>query len=228
MKASFLLLLTGLCAASEAKPRTDNQGRREEEEKRVGDMFKAAYGNTSDEIGKFFNETFGPGGDSGEISSRFKAAWDSASDGVRRFVNETYQNITQILKGGEESTKTASLSSITEMIGSYDAALHQEGKNKSRHVEEQKGDEPHLSMLDNAWNYFKSVFGVSTPEAGMILPRVETGHKGVLLGVISLLAGLFLLFQTTLNRNSLVNKNVYESSVPGPRPEVPSGYVRLV
>lgn len=237
MRLSSVILLTSLACKSFAKPETPSPMDIEVDEQRMSNLFKSAYQNRSDEIGSFFNETFGPGGHSDEISARFKAAWDTASDDVRKFVNETYQNISKIIKVQNESSEVvASLSGISEMIGSYDAALNQ---NKTAHKHERSvKEDTHQSMLDTAWNYFKSVFGVNVnpssspssapyPEAGISANnRSEVGQKGVMLGLLTLLAGLFLMFQTTFNRNSLVNKNmVYAES---PTPEVPAGYVRLV
>jgi hypothetical protein len=238
MRLRSVILLTFLACQSFGKPETPSPTESEIDEKQISDMFKSAYPNRSDEIGSFFNETFGPGGHSDEISSRFKSAWDTASDDVRKFVNETYQNISKIIKAQNETAEVdASMSGISEMIGNYDAALHQ-NKTDHKHEGSVKEETPHQSMLDTAWNYFKSVFGVSVnrssspstaphPAAGISANnRSEVGHKGVMLGLLTLLAGLFLMFQTTFNRNSLVNKNmVYAES---PIPEVPAGYVRLV
>jgi hypothetical protein len=228
--------LIGALSGHSTKNQTTEKDSSEED---IREAFKSAYSNRSDEIEKFFNETFGPGGDPHEVSSRFKDAWHSASQGVRHFVRETYDNITKIMKGENETMKAeASLRGITALVGEYDAAMQanrtSRGKEKTPKHETEEDAESE-SMLDTAWNYFKSVFGVTKspgseppvlPEATMAGERPSSG-KGMLLGFITLLAGVFLLFQTTLNRNSLVNKNVYET-VPAARPEVPSGYVRLV
>lgn len=181
--------------------------------------FKAAYGNRSDELQDFFNRTFSAGGNASDVAERFEAAWDSASEGVKKFVNETYTNISKIMQGDEGK--------ITETVSEPIASLSQDASGNNNSTE---------STLDTAWNYFKSVFGVSpehTPspkglkfshqEESAALPEEPAkSNGGIYLGIMTMIAAVFLVFQATLNRNSLFNKEVHRAS-----PQVPSGYVRI-
>ena len=198
-------------------------------DRQIEDAFRAAYSNRSDELGDFFNKTFGPGGDAEEIATRFKTAWQGANEGVKQFVNETYWNISRTMRSADGADA---------LLASYpvaSAAKHHESKH-----EKPVQDEPeHKSILDTAWNYFKSVFGVNpdrnaepvpssvsassvpAPSASMAAPQAS--HHSTVLGLFTLVAGVFLLVQAGVNRNSWINKQVSGRSA-----EIVPGYVRLV
>lgn len=201
-------------------------------EKDIEQAFKSAYSNRSEEIGEFFNKTFAPGGDAEKIGHRFQKAWKGASEGVRQFVNETYWNISKTMKGEDAFGPAATLANISALV-----AKHIEKSGKKSHpgtektTDEKQTSPEHESVLDTAWNYFRSVFGVSTkgepPVAGAAMTAPVHSSGGLTLGVFTLLAGVLLLVQAGLNRNSWINKPVDES-LPRRKPEVPSGYVRIV
>jgi hypothetical protein len=223
--ASLVLLISVICYSQ------DHQKTEKEVEKEIEQAFRSAYSNRSEEIGDFFNKTFGPGGDADEIGHRFQTAWKSASEGVRRFVNETYWNISKTMQGDDETNPSASLEEIYALVSHTVEEAHK--KKSSKHgsptdAPEEKVDE-HKSILDTAWNYFKSVFGVSTkgepPVAGLTQNAVPGPRGGMTLGILTLLAGVILLVQAGLNRNSWINKPVAESPT---RSQVPSGYVRIM
>ena len=202
-------------------------------EKEIEQAFKSAYTNRSDEVGDFFNKTFGPGGDADEIGRRFQTAWKGASEGVRQFVNETYWNISQTMRGENLTDPQAALEDITARVSKQIEADHDQKSSKHSKPtavpQDGSKDKDHQSILDTAWNYFTSVFGVSTkgePVVAGAAPLPENKPRGGLtLGLITLLAGLLLLVQAGLNRNSWINKPV---ETPHSRPEVPSGYVRII
>lgn len=190
-------------------------------EQEIQDAFRAAYSNRSQEIGEFFNKTFGPGGDAEEIGQRFKTAWRDASDGVRQFVNETYWNISRTLGEPSETEREAMLSSYPS------AERSKEGSKPKKPKPEPQDDQK--SILDTAWNYFKSVFGVSPAKpnsepASAGSPMSHKAHNGLFLGLLTLLAGMSLLLQAGVNRNSWINKTAMAAS----RDSAPPGYVRLV
>jgi hypothetical protein len=194
-------------------------------EKQFRQAFRSAFSNPSDEVGEFLNQTFGQGGDASEIAERFRLAWQGASQGVRRFVNETYWNITRVLEGekvpgyGEEAMER-----VSSMISEH--------KHMGDQLQGDPNETKNRSVVDAAWNYFKNEFSPSKPEsskssepvsAAMMAPTGSSwSHNRLFLMVISLLASVILVFQTTLNRNSFVNKQVYNEPS-----RVPSGYVRI-
>jgi hypothetical protein len=230
MRTTIIFLLAAFCAAQ------DHERTEKDIEKDIEKAFKAAYANRSDELGDFFNKTFSPGGDAEEYEKRFEAAWKDASEGVRRFVNETYWNISKTMRGENTSYPTESLEDVTALISEkVREASEKRGKeahaSKRTKTSEEGKPEEHGSILDTAWNYFKSVFGVSTkgepPVAGLAQDITLPRSSGLTLGVFTLLAGVMLLIQAGLNRNSWINKPLASSDIGCP-PEVPSGYVRIV
>jgi hypothetical protein len=211
----------------------DHHYTEKESEKAIEDAFRSAYVNRSEEISDFFNKTFGPGGDADDIGERFKVAWEGASSGVKRFVNETYWNISRTIQGDPVVNATMSLEDVTARISaSAEHAQSRSGKSgKSKPTDKVKGDDKQeqASVLDTAWNFFKSVFGqptkgdppmASVPETASLAP---TNTGGFTLGLLSFVAGFILLIQAGLNRNSMVNKPAAPASIS----EVPSGYVRI-
>lgn len=238
--------------------RSEHQREDKEEEKEVEreihEAFKAAFSNRSDEIQDFFNKTFGPGGNASDIAERFKQAWGSTSEGVKRFVNDTYWNISRIMTANDTDKAVATTASlgyddITARINNYQASSPEPGKEKV--PAKPKPDSHHGGILDTAWNYFKSVFGVnpkpttaphksvpntvpppsaasaSIPSTSPVVPH----QGGLYVGIITMFAALFVLLQAMFNRNSLVNKQVAtpssKSSIRSRNSQVPSGYVRI-
>ena len=136
---------------------------------------------------------------------------------------------------------------ITARINNYQASSPQPGEEKDR----SKPKPDSHGILDTAWNYFKSVFGVnpkpttaprksvpntvtppsSTSASNPSTPSVVPHQGGVYVGIIAMFAALFVLLQAMFNRNSLVNKQVTtpssKSSIRFRNSQVPSGYVRI-
>ena len=211
----------------------DHHRTEKESEKAIEDAFRSAYANRSEEISDFFNKTFGPGGDADEIGERFKVAWQGASSGVKRFVNETYWNISRTIRGDPAMNATVSLEEVTARISaSVEHSKSNSGKSsKSKPTYKVKIDDKQEqgSVLDTAWNFFKSVFGQPTkgdPPMASLSPTASLAPAnagGFTLGLLSFVAGFILLIQAGLNRNSMVNKPAAPASIS----EVPSGYVRI-
>lgn len=241
-----LLFVVTVFAVAQAENQMDEAEEEREVEREIHEAFKAAFSNRSDEVQDFFNKTFGPGGNATDIAERFKEAWGSTSEGVKRFVNETYWNISRIMSGNDSDKPVeASLSydQITEKINAYQAP----SKSKKQH--ETPAPQPtHGGILDTAWNYFKSVFGVNPkpkptssphksvpntvppPSAALSATTSPVPHQGGLyVGIVAMLAALFVLLQSMFNRNSLVNKQVSTKSpwISSQPSQVPSGYVRI-
>lgn len=186
----------------------------EEYETAVRKAFDDAYANRTDELQDFFNQTFGAGGNATEVAERFKIAWKSASEGVKQFVGETYQNISRIMSTNTTEVSNELIASLSNMdeIDSRIASYSAVDENKDTDSTTETG------RLDAIWNYFKNLFGKPKETASMTQP--VNHHTGVYLGLLTMLAALFLAFQTTLNRNSLLNKHVQHEYVP-------RGYVRI-
>lgn len=214
-------LVVALSVVSTMSEHSNETQEYRESEKQIQDAFKAAYSNRSEELHEFFNQTFG--GDPSEIADRFKESWDDASEGVKQFISETYHNISRVMNGTNSSSEypSASLSSGKE----YD-----ELKEKLTHADhelEKESPETH-DMVDSAWQYFKSVFGVDprdkkTPTASMPVQQTHTG--GVFLGLITLAAALFLMWQTSFATSRRTVTTGW--SKQRMTSEIPSGYVRL-
>ena len=226
------------CSSQSAKGKVEEK----QTEQDIRDAFTSAFSNRSEEVGQFFNQTFGPGGNASEIADRFKTAWQGASEGVKRFVNETYWNISKTIQGENATSSGMELLDVSAAVSRYAATAPKEPTPRTKSDETLKQRAPsdetsteHHSVLDSAWNYFKSVFGVNPdkakpvpsvapkhhPEASIPEPATSS-HSGLYLGLIMMMAGGALVLQTTMNRNSLVNKNLYTR-----KQEVPSGYVRI-
>ena len=229
---SFITILC-LLRSSAAQ---DHHKTEKESEKEIEEAFRSAYSNRSEEISEFFNKTFGPGGDAEEIGQRFKQAWKGASEGVREFVNETYWNISRTLRPEDKPTASSSLEDITARVSrsAEKSRVHSKSEKHEAHkTPDDEKPEEHQSVLDSAWNYFKSVFGVSTKgepaEAAMsaAAPAISQNASGITLGLFTLLAGVLLLVQAGLNRNSWINKSATSSADAPLMREVPSGYVRI-
>lgn len=216
------LAVIPILSTSDAK-----KGEEKEIEKQFRDAFKSAFSNRSDEIGQFFNETFGPGGNASDVSERFVEAWEGASEGVRRFVKETYWNISQIIERDNSSTEATNASSM-ELIS---AGIHKRAEDTKKetvsHHREIKSNEEDDSVVTRAWNYFKSVFGNSTPnqsspQVNAALPPQPhvSSHGAAWLGFIISVASLLLVVQTASKEKYVTNRR--ESAH-----QVPSGYVRI-
>jgi hypothetical protein len=247
----FLLVVLIHCADCKSDYR--NTPEEVEVEHEIHEAFKAAFSNRSDEVQDFFNKTFGQGGNASEVAERFQEAWGTTSEEVKRFVNETYWNISRIMSGNDSTPKTPSASvsygELTEKINNYRLQVKASpdsvsgGPGKVVH----KPEAPHAGVLDTAWNYFKSVFGVNPkatppphqsksipnkvdpPSAGLE-PSPVDHHGGLYVGLIAMVAALFVLLQSIFNRNNLVSKQVTHSKNSlsyKPKSQVPSGYVRI-
>lgn len=211
-----------ILSASDAK-----KGEGKEIEKEFRDAFKSALSNRSDEIGQFFNETFGLGGNASDVAERFVEAWDSAGEGVRRFVKETYWNISQIIERDNSSTEATNSSSM-ELIS---AGIHKRAEETTKgtvidHREIQFTEEDN-SVVTRAWNYFMSVFGNSTPNqssppvtAALPTQPHVSSHGAAWLGFIISVASILLLVQTASKEKYV---NIRRESAH----QVPSGYVRI-
>ena len=206
--------------ATESKTEDDSEKEIEEE---FRDAFRSAFSNRSDEVGQFFNQTFGQGGNATEIADRFRTAWQGDSEGVRHFVNETYWNITRVLQGDNpQGYGGVNMEEVTAMISKH--------RSKSDKIPNTPSDGEHDSVVDKAWNHFKNVFAPSKPvqnkspepATASIPAPAQSSHNGLFLMLISLFASVILVFQTTFNRNGFVNKQVYNEPA-----RVPNGYVRI-
>jgi hypothetical protein len=226
----------GILALIQAVSSQDHHKTEKESEREIEEAFRSAYSNRSEEISEFFNRTFGPGGDAEDIGRRFKKAWKGASEGVQQFVNETYWNISRTLRPEDKPNGSSSLEDITARISLSASEAHAHSKSQKHEAHRTPDDEEpqeHQSVLDSAWNYFKSVFGVSTkggpPGAAMSASSsmVSPTTGGITLGVFTILAGVLLLVQAGLNRNSWINKSATSSADTPLMTEVPSGYVRI-
>ncbi len=193
----------------------------QQREKDVQEAFKGAYIDRSGELKEFFEQTFH--GKPSEIADRFKGAWEGASEGVKQFVFETYQNISEVMES--ENSIHASLSS---------SEMHEKINNHVPHKESESDAEPQKDVLDSAWEYFKSVFGVdprdekSTPAASLPSSPASTttSKSGVMFGLLTIAAALFLLYQTTVSHKSVLDPSSSAKRISRPH-EVPMGYVRL-
>ena len=245
MRQVLLVVIAAFALVHAGNPHDQDADEREVEHE-IHEAFKAAFSNRSDEVQDFFNKTFGQGGNATEIAERFKEAWGSTSEGVKRFVNETYWNISRIMSGNDSDKSVATTASlgydeILEKINAYQASSQKVEKHQTP-----KPEPAHGGILDTAWNYFKSVFGVNPkpsptphksipntvppPSAAISATPSPVPHQGGLyVGIIAMLAALFVLVQSIFNRNSLVNKQVSSKSSwqSQQRSQVPSGYVRI-
>lgn len=229
----IVALFVGACLHSglATQASTRNETETSQQEKDIQDAFKAAYSNRSSELKEFFNETFH--GEPSEIADRFRQSWDSASDGVKQFVSETYQNISQIMKGENSTAPNAGLAPFDDIKEKITNAIPEDTSDSTH---------PPRDMLDSAWGYFKSVFGVdprATPEpkesdnssdqpsASLPIAPQPPSSAGFMFGLVTIAAALFLLYQTSsVNSKSVLNVSD-RSSPQKRRHEVPSGYVRL-
>jgi hypothetical protein len=233
---------------------TPEQTKEEKElEREIHEAFKAAFSNRSDEIQDFFNKTFGQGGNASDIADRFRQAWGSTSDGVKRFLNDTYWNISRIMSGNDTQVASAlGYAIITERINGYPTALLAKSTPPVKHDQKQQSDSQHQGVLDTAWNYFKSVFGVTPkptpphhksspsvnsvppPPATASIPSVESPvpHRGGLyIGILAMAAALLVFFQATFNRKlptaALTSPFAKYPPPSSEHSQVPSGYVRI-
>jgi len=104
---------------------------------------------------------------------------------------------------------------------------------KSRHFNQTKDSE---GFGQKIWNDIKGIFegnqsSQSVPETPVAAAAASLSSQsqtswGLNIGMLAVLSVVFVLFQITLNRNSLLNKGAIMRGPPHPNP-VHSGYVRI-